>query len=175
MANRIKQVFAALTAEVTAADHSFIRENLRAEEQSLFYGMNLPDQRHALNVAYTALELVRNKPGIDTELLVKVALLHDVGKVRGDVSTMDKILTVIAHRFAPRWAEGWGRRGRGSKLANLRHAVHTYYHHPEQSAEMLAAIGSREEIVEIVRRHHEDQQPGEPFELAILRQADDLH
>jgi putative nucleotidyltransferase with HDIG domain len=175
MLNRIKQVVAALRAKVTAADHIFIRENLKTEESVLFYGMNLPDQRHALNVAFTALELAQDRIGVNRELLVKCSLLHDVGKVRGDVSTLDKILTVIAHRLAPLWAEGWGRHGRGNKLANLRHAVHIYFHHPERSAELLAVIGARQEVIDIVRKHHAAAQDDEPVELAILRQADDRH
>jgi len=175
MLNRFKQVVAALSATITAADHHYIRKNLKAEERSLFYGMNLPDQRHALNVAYTALVLARDRTGVDEELLVKSALLHDVGKVRGDVSTMDKILTVIAHKLASSWFRGWGKYGRGSKLANLRHAVHIYFHHPERSADMLAAIGTGQDIVGIVRRHHEAPEDGDPLELTILRQADNLH
>lgn len=164
-----------MTARVTAADHDFIRENLRAEERSLFYGMNLPDQRHALNVTYSALALAKARSGVNTELLVKSALLHDVGKMRGDVSTLDKILTVIAHKLAPVWAKGWGRHGRGTKLANLRHAVHIYFHHPERSAELLASIDAAQDVIGIVRRHHEAQQDDEPVELTILRQADDMH
>jgi putative nucleotidyltransferase with HDIG domain len=175
MPNRFKQVLAALTAKITAADREFIRENLKAEERSLFYGMNLPDQRHALNVAYTALALAQDRTGVNLELLVKSALLHDVGKVRGDVSTMDKILTVMIHKLAPGWSRGWGRFGRGTKLANLRHAVYIYFHHPERSAELLATVSVRQEILGIVRRHHEEPQDNEPVELAILRQADNLH
>jgi putative nucleotidyltransferase with HDIG domain len=175
MLNRFKQVAAALTARVTAADHDFIRENLRAEERSLFYGMNLPDQRHALNVTYSALALARDKPGVDLGLLVKSALLHDVGKVRGDVSTLDKILTVIAHKLMPDWARRWGKYGRGTRLANFRHAVHIYFHHPERSAELLASVGAAQEVIGVVRRHHEAPQDDEPVELTILRQADDLH
>ncbi|MDR3566125.1 MAG: HD domain-containing protein [Negativicutes bacterium] len=175
MLNRVKQVIAALTAKVTAADRGFIRETLRAEEQALFYAMNLPDQRHSLNVAYTALEMAEGRAEVDRGLLLKSALLHDVGKIKGDVSTLDKILTVLAHRIAPCWAEGWGQRGRGGKVANLRHAFHTYFHHPERSAELLAAVGVEQEIIGIIRRHHAEPQPDDQPELILLRQADDLH
>lgn len=172
---RVKQFVAALTAKVTAADRNFIRKNLRAEEQSLFYGMNVPDQRHALSVAQTALQLAVDREDINRELLVKCALLHDIGKLRGDVSTWDKIVSVIAHNLAPRRAKSWGKYGRGGKLANLRHAFYTYYHHPERGAQLLATIGEDCSVVDIIRRHHEAPGSGEPAELDILRQADNLH
>lgn len=175
MLARIRQVISAITAQLSEEDKRFIEESLTTKEQALFYAMNLPDQRHALNVAYTAMELAKDRSEVDKTLLLKSALLHDVGKVRGDVSTWDKIITVLAHNCAPNWARNWGKRGRGGKIANLRHAFHTYYHHPARSAELLAAIGEDRRVGEIVRRHHEPPAAADSPELAILRQADELH
>jgi len=175
MLTRVKQFVAAITAKVTALDRNFIRKNLRAEEQALFYRMNVPDQCHALSVARTALKLAAERSDIDRELLVKCALLHDVGKLRGDVSTWDKVVTVIAHKVAPHRAEAWGKYGQGGRLANLRHAFYTYYHHPERGAGLLAIIGEDCKVVEIIRRHHEAPEAREPAELDVLRQADNLH
>jgi HD superfamily phosphodiesterase len=87
MLNRINQVISALTAKITEQDETFVAKQLNAREQKLFWQMNLPDQRHALNVTYTALRLAQNKSGLNLAALTKGALLHDVGKVRGDVST----------------------------------------------------------------------------------------
>jgi len=166
---------AALTAKVTDADREFIAKRLNLNEKKLFYGMNLPDQHHALNVAYTAIELAKNYPTVDKEILVRCALLHDVGKQRGDVSTWDKIITVIAHKIFPAKAKAWGRPGRGSKVSNLRHAVYLYFHHPMRSAEMLLAIGTEQKIADIIRLHHTAPLDDDSLELIILRQADDLH
>ncbi len=175
MWRRVKQVIAALTARVTAADLAFVAANLTPEEQQLFYAMNLPDQYHALQVAYTAGQLAAGREDVDHGLLTRCALLHDVGKIKGDVSTFDKAAAVVAHRIAPRRAEGWGRPGRGGKVANLRHALHVYFHHPERSAALLAATGGEERLVSIVLRHHQPPASGEPPELAILRAADEKH
>lgn len=172
---RVKQFFAALTAKVTPADNAFVATHLDAAGQKLFYAMNLPDQRHALNVAYTARGLAAGRTGVDLELLTRAALLHDVGKEKGDVSTFDKTAAVVAHSLAPRWSAGWGRPGRGGKVANLRHAFHIYFHHPERGAAMLAAIGADPRIVAVVERHHRAPTPDEPPELAVLREADGLH
>lgn len=175
MWRRVKQVFAALTAKVTAADRDFVAAWLTPAERALFSAMNLPDQYHALQVAHTARRLAAGRCDVDTGLLTRCALLHDVGKVKGDVSTFDKTFAVLAHYLAPRRAEGWGRPGRGGRIANLRHALHVYFHHPERSVILLAGIGADELLIAIIRRHHCPPSTGEPPELTILREADDLH
>jgi putative nucleotidyltransferase with HDIG domain len=175
MINRVKQVLAAVTAKISAADQSFINSKLTAKEQQLFYGMNLPDQRHALNVAQTILQLAPEASADQQEFLVVCALLHDVGKMKGDVSTLDKIITVLAHSLAPRWAKTWGRLSRGGRVANLRHAFYIYFHHAERGAKLLEQIGQDALVVKIIRRHHDHQVAGEPEALTLLRQADNLN
>lgn len=175
MWTRVKQFWSALTAKLTAEDRVFVAANLNPAEQALFYGMNLPDQQHALQVAYTALRLAGAQAAVDRSLLVKCALLHDVGKRKGDVSTWDKVLTVLAHRLAPVRAEAWGRRGRGNRLDNIRHAFYVYFHHPERSAELVRALGAGDAVADIIKRHHEPEAAGEPVELILLRRADNMH
>jgi len=175
MLNRVKQVVAALTASFTPEDKLFVSRYLNTAEQKLFLGMNLPDQRHALNVAYTALQLGQYQEKIDINLLVKCALLHDVGKIKGDVSTIDKMITVMGHKLSPRWAGQWGRLGRGSKLDNIRHAFYIYFNHGKRSAAMLKEIESTLQMVEIVAKHHEAPADGDPLELVILRKSDEKH
>ena len=175
MLKRVKQVVAAIGAEITPEDRLFVNHYLNKQEQTLVWGMNLPDQRHVLNVAYTALQLAEKYEKIDLDLLVICALLHDVGKIKGDVSTMDKIMTVIGHKVSPRWAQKWGKLGRGNKYKNLRHAFYIYFHHAQRSANMLQAIGIKPQIVEIVAKHHKAPADHDPLELVILRKADDLN
>lgn len=175
MSKRVKQVVAALTAKITEADKAFVSKHLPHGQADFFWRMNLPDQRHALNVAYTALALADGQAGLNQELLIKCALLHDVGKVKGDVSTADKIITVILDKFVPCWARDWGRQGRGGKLDNLRHAVYIYYNHAARGAVMLRSAGVSPQIADIIARHHEAPAEKEPPELTLLRRADSLH
>ena len=174
MLQRVKQFIAALTARITAADRQLVSQELSLEESQLFWAMNLPDQRHALNVATTAMKLAGKWPTIDRQLLLRCALLHDVGKVKGDLSTFDKIITVLAYKAIPRWARSWGRYGRGNKLANVRHAFYIYFHHGDRSATMLRELGLDQEAA-IVAKHHEAPVDDDPPELVLLRQADELH
>jgi len=175
MLNRVKQVISAVTAKLTAADRKFISDELNHAEELLFYGMNLPDQRHALNVAYTILDISAKGMTVDRNFLVRCALLHDIGKVQGDVSTWDKIITVLAHGLAPHWAESWGRYGRGSSVENIRHAFYIYFHHAERGAQVMEALGEDAKLVDMIRRHHDTPLEDEPRELTLLRQADNLN
>lgn len=175
MWKRIQQVYSAITAKIEPKDRHFIQEHLNEKEQKLFWQMNLPDQRHVLNVAYTALDLAHGRPEVNQALLLKCALLHDVGKVKGDVSTMDKVITVVVHAFAASWAKKWGCYGRGNKVKNLRHAFYIYYHHPERSAAMLGEIQTERAVIEIIAKHHKTPAEQDPPELVLLRAADDMH
>lgn len=171
MFSRVKQVIAAVTAKITPDDQAFVAKYLADNEQELFWHMNVPDQRHALNVAYSALAL-SDIGKVDKCLLVRCSLLHDVGKRAGDVSTFDKIITVLAHNIVPLWASKWGRLGRGSKLQNLRHAFYIYFHHAERSAAMLVSQGTTGSLIDIVQNHHQPPGKDDPAELILLRQAD---
>jgi putative nucleotidyltransferase with HDIG domain len=175
MFNRIKQVLAALTAAITPQDRQFVDSYLNSETQKLFWRMNLPDQRHVLNVAYTALQLAESYPKANITLLMKCALLHDVGKTKGDVSTFDKIITVIGHYLFPNKTKKWSKLGRGSKLSNLRHAFYIYYYHANRSAAMLQEVGESKQLVEIIVKHHETPADSDPLELILLRKADSMH
>lgn len=171
MLNRLRQVASAVTAKISEADRGFVASYLTDSEEKLFWQMNLPDQRHALNVAYTALAFPEIDH-VDEYLLIRCSLLHDIGKIKGDVSTLDKIITVLVYSLFPRWASRWGRYGRGSKLDNLRHAFYIYFHHAERSAALLYAAGTTGILLDVIRRHHQPPIAGEPLELNLLRKAD---
>lgn len=173
MLNRLRQVWSALTARISPADRAFVARHLNAREERLFWDMAVPDQRHALNVAYTALSLAVVDPRVDRALLVKCALLHDVGKKRGDVSTLDKILTVLVHRLRPHWVEKIAAPGRGGRVRNIRHAFYIYRHHPARSAALVRQAGTAPAVADIISRHHEAPARGEPPELTLLREADE--
>lgn len=174
MLQRIRQFFIAVVAKINDADRLFIKKHLIKSEQSLFFAMSIPEQRHALNVTYTALKMAEVEKNINIDKLIKCTLLHDVGKKAGDISTTDKVITVLADRFLSNWAKRWGKLGRGDKVSNLRHAFYIYYHHAQYSAEKLIQIGDNE-IAEIVGKHHEAPAANDAPELRLLRKADVLN
>jgi putative nucleotidyltransferase with HDIG domain len=172
MLRRVKQFLRAITARIKDDDQVFVRQELTPAEQVLFWRMSIPDQRHALNVAYTALQLACRQPQVNKQQLITAALLHDVGKEKGDISTWDKVITVLTHRLAPDWAKRWARFGRGSKLANLRHAFYIYYNHAARSAELLHSVGTDPYVIDLVSKHHKAPASNDSLELMLLRQAD---
>lgn len=164
-----------MRAKVCEADEQFVGQYLNDEEKNVFRGMGIPDQYHSLRVARDALRLSGNVAGIDRGLLVRCALLHDVGRRNGDVSTFDKIFTVLLHKLAPTYIKTWGRKGRGGKIDNFRHAVFVYYHHPERSRDILEEIGSEQNLVDIVAAHHRPARNNDPPELKVLKEADEMN
>lgn len=172
---RIKQIYAAMAAKIHADDQAFITQWLNGRESELFWAMNLPDQRHALNVAYTALTLNESRLyRVDRTKLIKCCLLHDVGKVRGDVSTFDKVMAVIVYKTMPEFARKHRCYGRGGRWRNLCHALYIYEHHARLGYEKLMQMGNVE-IAEIIVRHHEAETADDGAELLLLREADELN
>ena len=57
MIKRIRQFWRAIKAKMTVEDKVFIDKYLNDEEQNYFCPLRVYDQRHVLNVAYTAQKL----------------------------------------------------------------------------------------------------------------------
>lgn len=175
MRKRVKQFLRALGARITPADRLFIDEYLSFGEQKLFYGMSVQDQYHCRRVARDIISLAGDRRDIETRFLIRCALLHDVGRRWGDVSTWDKIAAVLLHYFLPGQTRRWARTGRGSRLDNLRHALHVSACHPQRGVALLRQLGVEAELLRIIGAHHKPPSKKDPPALVLLRQADDLN
>lgn len=161
---RIKQFFRALTAKVTPDDGKYLAAHLNAEEQKLFFAMSTADQFHSLRTAYTIERLViEDKQGIDREFLIRCALLHDVGRVKGDLNIFGKIFTVLVTEIAPTFADKLELQGN--------QWIYIYRHHAEISGRKLQKIGLFREA-KIISKHHAPPTSEDPYELKLLRLAD---
>lgn len=162
---RAKQFFRALTAEVSAEDGKYISAHLDGAEQKLFFAMSKVDQCHSLRTAYTIERLViEDKQGVDKEFLIRCALLHDIGRVKGDMSIAGKIFAVLIVEFAPNFADKLERRGN--------RAIYIYRHHAEIGARKLQKLKLYREA-KIIAKHHSPPKPDDPKELKLLRLADE--
>lgn len=175
MRKRIKQFAQAWRACITPTDRTFFGEYLTGHEQKLFDGMSVQDQFHCRRVADDILRLAAGRADVDCRFLVRCALLHDVGRRWGDVSTWDKTIAVLLNYFMPGQARAWAREGQGSRLDNLRHALHVCFYHPQRGVALLREIGTDDELLRIVGSHHQAAEPEDPVSLQLLRQADDLN
>ena len=172
--NRVRQLLSAMGALVTLQDEEFIKQHLSPLEQKLFHQMSVPDRRHCLNVAKTVIALVGETSVANRKILVKAALLHDVGRQAGAVSTIDKVIGVILRSvFGGTIVDKWAKAGRGNRLQNLRHALYVNAHHPAIGAELLCNTGTEAEVVQLVCGHHQPVQLQDSIELTLLRKADD--
>ena len=162
---RVRQFFQALGAKLTLEDGRYISTHLTAAEQKLFFAMDVEDQCHSLRTAY-AIErfAIEDKAGVDREFLIRCALLHDVGRVKGDMSILGKVAAVLASDYFP--GVGAMLERRGSRL------MYVYKHHAELSGKKLQEIGLFKEA-KIVVRHHSPPSPNDPKELKLLRLADE--
>ena len=161
---RSLQFVRALTARVSVDDGQYISAHLNAEEQKIFFSMSVADQVHSLRTAYTIERLIiEDKRGVNREFLIRCALLHDVGRRAGDLTTMGKVFAVLVTSFAPKFAERLEINGNRS--------LYVYHHHAQLGAQKLQKIGLFKEA-KIIAKHHAPPKPDDPFELKLLRLAD---
>ncbi len=172
MMKRVRQFFRAVFADVSAEDRAFVKKNLDERQQALFFGVSVPDQQHAIRTARTALSLSESvAEKVDLPLLTRCALLHDVGRKRGELGTCGKTFAVLFAAWFPGYARKY-ERGKGNGL--IARKMRVYYRHPEIGADMLSGLGYTREA-EIVRKHHEAPAEDDPPELRILRMADEMN
>ena len=173
MMQRVRQFFRALFAAMGEEDHAFVQGTLPTDALPLFYAMHVSDQVHALRTARTALALAEDAVGraVDRDLLLRAALLHDVGRRKGDLNIWGKVFAVLAMKFAPRCAALLMQAGREQFYYPLGRMLYISHHHAEIGAEKLRKIGLLAEAA-IVARHHLPAAPDDAAELAFLRMAD---
>lgn len=183
MIKRIRQFWRAIKAKLTVEDKVFIDKYLNDEEQKLFFAMRVYDQRHVLNVAYTAQKIIEQKQyeNVDYNLLIRACLLHDVGRTAKDICLMDKVISVLLGKFLPQKSKQWANRAEKLKLnksksfwQKRKYALYIYYNHARLGAEKLNELGLNN-IAEIIRYHHEKVDCKACSELQILCLADSLN
>jgi putative nucleotidyltransferase with HDIG domain len=179
---RTRQLWRALTAKMTAADHTLVSRYLNKTEKNLFFQMDVAVQKHCVNVAYTLEELLAiqaNTPGVppgpDTTLLYKAALLHDIGKITGRFTVLDRIWFVLVRKVSRRLANRIAKKGCGGWLTRLRNAFYIHIHHGALGSDLARQNGFPDELIMLIRHHHDRGHPDDSSELKLLRQADELN
>ena len=165
--NRFAQFVVALARRggLSEAQTAWVDKHLSAEERALFWQMSPSDQRHAVAVSMKASALAKEAGLGERErlLLIRAGLLHDIGKVSGEAGLFARAWAVVARALAPGLVARWGRKareelleaGRAGLMARMRRAFHTCEVHPARGAAMAALWGVEEEVVDLIRRHHQ--------------------
>lgn len=151
-------------------DHSLVANYLDEPGRFLFYQMAPADQRHTLKVARYLLHEVAFRRGIDTERLIQAALLHDSGKVRGEIKNRHRLIVGFLRRFAPELLKKLALRDRKHPL---RYACYVDRIHPERGAYMAVSLGIDPAVAELIQKHHAPVGASQQPEFHYLKIADE--
>lgn len=156
----------------TKADHNYARSYLNIQEMALFNQLPGFEKKHSVLVAKKLMGKAHDNPKLDERTLVKLGLLHDIGKVVEHNSIITKSVLVIIRYFFPNYYNNLADQGKNNPRFR-RYYIHK--HHGAVGAELLAKIGESDDILSIISRHDYPPQDSDPLELKLLQQADSTY
>ena len=133
---------------------------LGPEELRCFRALQGREQRHAVDVLAHL-----QAHGTPSTCVLVAALLHNAGK--GPLHLYERVAYTLLAMFTPALLD----RIAAPDGCGFRLAMAAQRDHPARGAEILAAIGVRPRVLELVRGHH-DAPAGGDAELAALIEAD---
>ena len=147
---RVKQFYINVTDKMTEKDYDFVKSVLTNKELELFMKLSKSEQKHCVRIAKDIESVIDNKEIKDYDiltnknLLIKSALLHDIGKNRKRLNVIDKSVIVILNKLT------------NGKLKNFKKSekIQCYYNHSIYGYEILKDMIDNEIILDIVKNHH---------------------
>lgn len=149
---RVKQFYVNVTDKMTKKDYDYVKEILNSKELELFMKLSKSEQKHSIRIAKDIEFIIDNKETDDEEilknrnLLIKSALLHDIGKITKRLNVIDKSIIVILNKLT------------NGKLKNIKKSgkIQCYYNHSNYGYEILKDMIENKVILDIVKNHHSD-------------------
>jgi putative nucleotidyltransferase with HDIG domain len=169
---RLKQFYYGMFSKYTAGDEVFARSYLNIDEMALFNQLPSFEKKHCVIVARKLSASARLHTELDQRKLIRLGLLHDIGKVAEKNSLMTKSILVIIRFFLPWLYDRLADRGENHPFFR-RFYIHK--HHGAVGAELLSKIGESAELLSIIAKHDPRIQPlmpDDPLELKLLQDAD---
>ena len=161
---RVKQFFWGLLSLYKKTDDKFIAKFLNKDEIEMFKKLKINDQHHCIRVCKEALEVNDSfELKIDQYKLGKAALLHDIGKIKLHLNLFEKSIIVILDKLT---------KGYIRKFDNIKQ-INIYFNHPKIGYYMLKEKGYSEELLEVVKYHHNKQKLRQNEYLTIIAFCDD--
>ena len=155
--NAARRTVVAFVPALARPDDDFAAAILEPQEFRLYLEMDRRDRQHACQVARN---LLKKRPDASS-VLVRAALLHDVGK---SVKRYNPVHRVLVHLYAPDDIPA------NPSLEGLRGAWQVKRHHDEYGARLIRAAGGDEEVATLVERHHS---PDGDLDAQLLKSLDD--
>lgn len=149
---RVKQFYVNVTDKMTEKDYDYANEILNKKELELFMKLSKSEQKHSIRIAKDIEFIIDNNETDDEEilknrnLLMKSALLHDIGKITKRLNVIDKSIIVILNKLTK------------GKLKSIKTSkkIQCYYNHGSYGYEILKDIIDDTVILDIVKNHHSD-------------------
>ncbi|KGM95210.1 HD family phosphohydrolase [Clostridium novyi A str. 4552] len=167
MMQRVKQFYMNVTSKVTHDDRIFIENYLNKNEMKLFYNLSISEQCHSVRVAKDIKKYLDNKNEylkykFHKKELIRVALLHDIGKIKCHLNVFEKSILVLLDKFT---------KGRLKNFKSIK-KVNVYYNHGIMGEDILNKMRYSERFLYLVKNHHNNDIIGD-MELDILKKCDD--
>ena len=165
---RVKQFFRCITAKLTEEDKKIINEYLNENEINLLYKLPVYDIKHCVSVAMDIKtnesedKLIKNN--INYKELIRIALLHDIGKSYKILNPFDKSILVLSNKFT---------KGRIKKYENKSRKIYIYFNHGKEGYKILKGNEYSEEFLKVIRDHHDYSKNNKWLE--IIRKYDDMN
>jgi putative nucleotidyltransferase with HDIG domain len=172
---RFNQFYFGMFSVFDSADEKFARASLNDQEFSLFDQLPSFEKKHAVVVARKMLIFSVKNQELDRQKLIKLGLLHDIGKILEKNSVFSKSLLVAIRFLLPGFYNWLAERG---KVDYRFKRFYIHKHHGAVGAELLAGIGESSEFLSIIKKHDprvEPFGPEDPIELKLLQQADSTY
>ena len=149
---RVKQFYVNVTDKMTEKDYDYANEILNKKELELFMKLSKSEQKHSIRIAKDIEFIIDNNETDDEEilknrnLLMKSALLHDIGKITKRLNVIDKSIIVILNKLTK------------GKLKSIKTSkkIQCYNKHSSYGYEILKDIIDDTVILDIVKNHHSD-------------------
>lgn len=158
---RVKQFYWSITSKLDFSDSELINKFLNSEEKKLFNSISTYEQKHCIKVAIDVIKICKVN-NIKNDMLIKAALLHDVGKSYKKLNPVEKSLVVMLDNIS---------RGKLKKFKNLK-KIDVYYNHADKGYNILKNKGIYDErFLYLIKNHHNEYVIGDK-ELDILKECD---
>lgn len=171
---RLKQLFFALFARMRDEDKVFARQNLNIKEAALFFGLPEFEQKHGVVVAQRMMGEAKGRHDLSERKVIRLGLLHDIGKSAVRLSVFDKSALVILHRILPFIYNYFARLGEKEQSFAFFRKFYVHKHHGLIGSILLKRIGESHDILSEVASHDKPQTSHDKYML-LLDQADSTY
>jgi putative nucleotidyltransferase with HDIG domain len=163
---RVQQFYRSIFQGPPRDEAAIVEPHLPPELSTLFFQMSDADRAHSIRVLSDLHENGERDPD-----LLAAALLHDVGKCRSPINSIERTLAVLAERWMPSRVDAWSH----GEPVGWRKPFVVSRHHPSWGADMVQQAGGSETLAKLILAHQSTMGTGDQKTddlLLKLQQAD---